>query len=312
MAEHPHITLEQWRALMAVVEAGGYAQAAAALHKSQSSVTYAVQKVERQLGIKIFEIQGRKAVLTEPGQVLYRRARTLVEEAVFLERGAASMSKDWKPEIAIAADIIFPTWLLLECLQRFAEERPQTRIEIYETALSTDELLTDGTVDLAICGTVPQGYLGDSLVRVRFVAVASPSHPLHQLKRSLTYRDLRHHRQIVIRDSGVRRARSGGWLGAEQRWTVSHKATSIRALTMGVGFAWVPEDNIRQELDSGALKPLPLKEGAERFADLYLVFGDRDYADPDTVRLAEILRATVQERCIGAAKENAQSKRRRS
>ena len=76
MADAPRISLEQWRALQAVVEAGGYAQAAEALHKSQSTLTYAVQKIERLLDVKVFEIQGRKAVLTEGGQVLYRRART--------------------------------------------------------------------------------------------------------------------------------------------------------------------------------------------------------------------------------------------
>ena len=46
MSDYPHISLEQWRALLAVVEAGGYAQAAEALHKSQSAITYAVQKIE--------------------------------------------------------------------------------------------------------------------------------------------------------------------------------------------------------------------------------------------------------------------------
>ncbi|MGH8489213.1 MAG: LysR family transcriptional regulator [Gammaproteobacteria bacterium] len=88
------ISLEQWRALQAVVEAGGYAQAAAALHKSQSTVTYAVQKIERLLDLKIFEIRGRKAVLTQEGQVLYRRARTLLEDAATLERGAAEMAME--------------------------------------------------------------------------------------------------------------------------------------------------------------------------------------------------------------------------
>ena len=57
----PHISLEQWRALVAVVEAGGYAQAAEALHKSQSAVSYAVQKIETQLALKVFELQGRRA-----------------------------------------------------------------------------------------------------------------------------------------------------------------------------------------------------------------------------------------------------------
>src|SRR6266478_6052232 len=54
----PKITLDQWRALLAVVDAGGYAQAAENLHKSQSAVTYAVQKLESLLGVKVFEVIG--------------------------------------------------------------------------------------------------------------------------------------------------------------------------------------------------------------------------------------------------------------
>src|SRR5436190_16909026 len=102
MSATPRITLEQWRALQAVVDAGGYAQAAEALHKSQSTITYAVQKIESLLALKVFEIQGRRAVVTEAGQVLYRRAHTLVEEALALERGAGAMAEGWQPEIRIA------------------------------------------------------------------------------------------------------------------------------------------------------------------------------------------------------------------
>jgi DNA-binding transcriptional LysR family regulator len=294
MPDYPHISLEQWRALLAVVDAGGYAQAAQAISKSQSAITYAVQKIEAQLKVRIFEIQGRKAVLTEAGKVLHRRARTLVEEALMLEASAAAMSQDWTPEIRLAVEAVFPTWLLLQCLGEFARERPQTRIELFETVLGgTEEALAQGTVDIGITGIVPGGFYGDPLMRVLFVAVASPDHPLHQLGRPLTHRDLRRHRQIVLRDSGAQRSRSGGWLGAEQRWTVSYKATSIRALTMGLGFAWFPENNIPDELRSGALKPLPLTSGAERFGELYLIVARRDYADADTLRLAEIIRAAV-------------------
>ena len=98
--------------------------------------------------------------------------------------------------------------------------------------------------------------------------------------------DLRKHRHLVIRDTGSQR-RSGSWLGAEQSWTVSHKATSIHAAVMGLGFAWFPEETVRGELERGELKPLPLREGGERWADLYLVFADRDYAGPGALRLAE-------------------------
>ena len=292
------VTLEQWQALQAVVDHGSYARAAEALHKSQSAVTYAVQKVESLLGVHAFEIRGRKAMLTEAGQVLYRRARTLVEEAVAVERGAAGMTADWKPEMRLAVEVIFPTWLLLQCLATFAKERPETRIELYETVLGgTDEALLQGNVDIAIGSRVPAGFLGDPLMRLRFIAVAHPDHPLHRLGRELGLRDLSRQRQLVIRDSGTQRTRTGGWLGAEQRWTVSNKATSIRAATMGLGFAWYPEENIRDELASGMLKPLPLKEGAEKWAELYLVFAERDYAARDTLRLAGIIREAVASEC---------------
>ena len=66
---------------------------------------------------------------------------------------------------------------------------------------------------------------------------------------------------------------------------------------MGLGFAWYPEDTIRAELDSGALKPLPLREGAVRWAELYLIFADQDYAGRDERRLADILREAVAREC---------------
>jgi DNA-binding transcriptional LysR family regulator len=293
--------LDQWRAFLAVVDAGGYAQAAAALPKSQSTVTYAVKKIEALLGVKVFEIKGRKAVLTEAGQVLHRRARTVVEEAAALERGAGAMAADWKPELRLAVEVLFPTWLLLRCLEAFAKERPETRIELYETVLGgTDEALAGGQVDIAITSQLPEGFLGDPLMPVRVIAAAHPDHPLHRLGRELTYRDLRRHRHLVIRDSGIHRARPGAWVGAEQRWTVSHKATSIRAASMGLGFAWYPEDSIRSELESGVLKPLPLREGGERWGELYLVFADPDYASRDERRLAEIIREAVARECTAA------------
>lgn len=289
----PRTTLDQWNALVAVVEAGGYAQASARLHRTQSTVTYTIKKLEDLLGVKVFELQGRKAALTPIGQVLYRRGRALLEEAGRVERAAADLARGWEPEIRLAADIIFPTWLLLECCAAFSAERPDIRLELIESVLGgTEEALTEGRVDLAIGGVVPGGFLGDPLMQVRFVCAAAPSHPLHQLGRALTLDDLREHRHLVVRDSGALRSRSGGWLN-EKRWTMSHKATSIRAACMGLGFAWYPEENIREELASGRLAPLPLAEGRERYVTLYLIYADAESAGPGARRLAQILRDRV-------------------
>ena len=89
--------------------------------------------------------------------------------------------------------------------------------------------------------------------------------------------DLRQHRHLVIRERGQERSRTSGWLN-EQRWTVSHKATSIRAACIGLGYAWYAENVIHKEFDVGEMKPLPLREGAKRWDTLYLIFADRDVA----------------------------------
>src|SRR5438552_2112844 len=204
----PRIPLDQWRALVAVVEKGGYAKAAAALHKSQSSVTYGVQQLESQLGVKAFKIAGRRAELTPTGELLYRRARYLL--------------------------------------------------------------------------------------------AAHPEHPLHQLSRKLSLRDLRPYRHLVVRESSPERA-SAPSMETTQRWTFSHLATSIEAARSGYGFAWLPEEKIRQELAAGTLKPLPMREGGERFAELYLIFADREHAGPATLRLAEIIREAVASECTRSA-----------
>jgi DNA-binding transcriptional LysR family regulator len=296
----PKISLDQWAALAAVVDEGGYAQASRRLHRTQSTITYTVQKLEDLLGVKVFEIRGRKAVLTPAGQVLYRRGKALVDDAARIERSATELSRGWEAEISIAVDTIFPTWLLLRCLALFGDEHPETRIDVLEAVLGgTEEALLEGRVDFVIGGLVPGGFLGEPIMQVRFVCAAAPTHPLHALGRRLTLDDLRHYRHLVIRDSGVNRRRSVGWLN-EQRWTVSNKATSIRAASMGLGYAWYAAENIREELDAGTLVPLPLAEGGERYVTLYLIFADREVAGPGARRLAEILREKVAEQCIEA------------
>jgi DNA-binding transcriptional LysR family regulator len=299
------ISLEQWRCLAAVVEAGGYAQAAARLHKSQSSVTYAVQKLERMLKVRAFEIQGRKAVLTGVGQMLYRRARTLLDDAGEIERAARKASAGWEAEIGLAVEVLFPTWMMFDCLSRFGSESPQTRIEWLETVIGgTAEALQSGAADLGIAVRVPPGFSGEPLMAVNFVPVANPQHPLHKLDREITVRDLRKYRHLVVRDSSAQRDKKSELLEVEQRWTVTNMSTSIGAVSRGHGFAWLPQDKIRTELEDGTLKILPVRGGRVRTVQLYLMFADRDAAGPGTLRLAEIVREEVERACraMGGAK----------
>lgn len=287
------VTLEQWQALIAVVEQGGYAQAAEALDKSQSAVSYAIQKLESSLGIPVLAIQGRKAHLTAAGEVLLQRAKTLVHEAQQIEALAAQFGQRWEAEVSMAVETLFPPWLLLDALSAFSESAPQTRVDVKETVLSgTHDAVISREVDLAITGQVPTGFLGDPLLMITFIAVAHPDHPLHQLNRPLGYQDLRQHRQLVVRDSGARRSDSG-WLGAQQRLTLSNQNTAIEAACKGLGYAWFPRLKILDELAQKQLQPLPLQEGAERRVQLYLVYSQGDYAGRAARHLGETIKAAV-------------------
>jgi len=293
----PRITLDQWQALTSVVEHGSYASAAGHLHKSQSTLSYAVQQIQKLTGVQVFSIEGRKAVLTEAGRALYVRGKRLVDEATRVEHVAAELAQGWESELRIAVEIIFPTWLLLECFATFGGEHPHTAIQLFESVLGgTSEALLQRKVDMAIGPTIPPGFLGEALMQVHFIPVANPQHPLHLLGRALTLTDLREHRHLLIRESGTGHTRDTGFI-SEQRWTVSTKAASIRAACMGLGFAWYPAESIQEELDSGRLKALPLDDGADRYATLYLIHADPESARPGARRLSEIIRAAVASQC---------------
>lgn len=246
------------------------------------------------LDIQLFRMPGRRSVLTPAGEVLCRRARVLLAEAGRLEGVAGALARGQESELRLAVEIIFPTWRLLEAMHRFGEIFPDTRIQLHESALSgTEELLHEDRVDLAIGSRVPRGFAGDPVLDVRFVCCAAPDHPLHRLDRTLTLEDPKQHRHLVVRDSGTQGSRRVLALEPEQRWTVSHKATSIRTACMGIGFAGFAESNIRDELARDELRPLPLAEGGVRQGTRYLMHADRDAAGPGQVKFCSLLREMI-------------------
>lgn len=290
-------TLEQWRMFRAVVEHGGFAQAAEAMHKSQSSINHAVHKLQKQLDLPLLKVVGRKAQLTDAGRLMLRRADQLLEQSLQLENVAESLASGTEPELRIAIDEIFPQDCLAAALKQLSTEFPHTRVELFETVLSGgSERLLEGEVDLLIAGQVPNGFLGEPLLDIDFIAVSHPEHSLHTQNHPLNLQDLVSERQIVVRDSTRGDRIDSGWLGAEQRWTVSHVATSIHMLEQGMGFAWLPETRIRDALQQGKLKELPLERGSRRRAALYLIQPDSGFTGPATNCLSELLKAEAKKR----------------
>lgn len=275
----------------AVVEHGGFAQAAQAIHKSQSSINHAVHKLQDQLGLPLLEVVGRKAQLTTAGTLMLRRAEQLLEQADSLETVAETLASGTEAGLRIAVDETYPPDCLADALQLLSADYPHTRVELIETVLSGGpELFIAGEADLLVAGLTPPGFLGEPLLDVEFVAVSHPEHPLQSMGRELSLLDLANHRQVVVRDSSQGEGVDAGWLGAEQRWTVSHVATSIDMIRRGTGFAWLPITRIAELLENGALGELPLERGSRRSVTLYLTYAQEEGAGPVARRLGELLK----------------------
>jgi DNA-binding transcriptional LysR family regulator len=285
----PRISLEQWAAFKAVVDEGSYAKAAETLNKSQSAISYAITRLNTMLPAPALVLEGRKAALSAVGETLYRYASNLLEQAHAIEQTAEYLASGWESSITLVADALAPMPPLLCGLQEFSQRSPLTRIKILETSLSgTDEALLSRTCELALTPRVPPGFLGTPVYQITMIAVAQRNHPLAQMT-SITEAELKNHRQIVVRDSGVKREQNAGWLGSEQRWTVSHFASSVETVEAGLGFAFLPEHRIRKSLESGLLVRLPLQIGGERHISLDLVMTQATQAGPGTQALAKMI-----------------------
>ena len=290
----PRTALEQWGTLAAVVDHGGFAQAAEALHKSQSAVSYAVSRLQECLDLPLLAIEGRKAALTEHGRLLLARVRPLLRDLHQLELQAQQLKQGWEPELALVVDLAFPRERLLAVLAELQTLCPATQVRLSDAVLSgAEEAITEKLADVVVTAHVPAGFLGDHLIDVEFVAVAAPSHPLFEIEEPLTTAHLERHAQVVVHDSGSRKPRDEGWLGANRRFTVSSMEASHATVRAGLGFAWLPVHITRNDLAEGALRVLPLAQGGARSVSLSVVLVKGTIAGPAARAALECLKRHV-------------------
>ncbi len=282
-------SIDQWEVLAAVVDAGGFAQAAARLNRSQSAVSYAIAQLQGGLGVQVLEIRGRKAVLTATGEQLLRRSRAIVDQFRRLEELARAIDGGWETELRLVVDAAFPQQRLLGILAELRVGCPHTTISLADAVLSgAEEAITAGTADVVVTTRVPHGFLGDWLMDVEMIAVTAPTHPLHGTQRALTLDDLTLHPQVVVRDSGRLNPRDEGWLGAQQRWTVASLEASHAVTRDGLAYAWLPSHLVADDIAAGKLKPLPLSVGGMRKMPLYVVLVKGETAGPAARKTVEL------------------------
>lgn len=286
----PKTTIEQWRILQAVVDCGGYAHAAKHLNKSQSSLNHAVSKLQQVLGVQVLEVRGRKAFLTEIGEVMLRRSRQLTQTVIELEQLADNLNDGWEPQVRLAVEMVFDRDPIMKLLQQFESLSRGSRLIIEDAVLTgSKQHIEEQSADIVITHQLPKGFVGEPIGEYTLELVCSAEHPLAILNRPITQEELSHHLQMVIRDTANNPDESEGWLRSEQRWTVSHFDEALRLVKSGLGFCWLPPHITGDAMRKGALKKLELEGSSHRRGSLYLVLPKGEKTGPCAKMLADIL-----------------------
>ena len=287
------ITLEMWRVFVAIATDGSSQKAADSLHKSQSAVSHALKKMEAELGHPLFELSGRNLVLTTLGKILLPKAQRLLGEAIGLESLGKNYQSGFLDEIAISSDILFPTELLKEVIERFHIIYPNVSLRIFEPSLSgTRQLLEQGVIALGISSIMPPDCIIDPLIDIHKTCVCSVEHPL-STKVEISQSDLKQHTHIVIRDSGQQNVNSG-WLGSTRRITVSQINTALELVKSGYGYAWLPDTLTQLSYKNSQLTNVRLSKGSTRIVRLQIGMRPDLTTLPEVTDLYDIFKAVAQ------------------
>ena len=268
MTSRNPITIEVLETLDAIERRGSFAKAAEELNKATSAISYAVQKLEEQLDIALFQRQGRRSVLTPAGRLLLAEGREILQTTARLANKAKEVATGWEPRISIAVESLQSYPVCFGALHEFLEEHPTIEIDICECVLNGGwEALELDRVDLLIGspGPVPlqKGYRAIPMSGADLVPVIAAHHVQAGLASNpdTVKATLPNLRRIVTHDTSfIDIERSEGLSSDGQKFYVQNIDQKVEAILAGIGIGHLPRQRIQRHLNNGALLPLELGE----------------------------------------------------
>jgi len=251
--------LDQLRIVEAIARQGSFVAAAQALHRVPSTISYAVSKLEEDLGVSLFEREGRSVQLTAEGSELLSHGRYLLQVAEDAQRAVQQVSSGWESELRIAISDLVVREAVLSLIEDFQAVAPDTRLRVTTEVLAgTWDALFSGRADLVIgaSSAVPSssGIVAHKLAEVEFVFAVSPGHPLAAVEGIISDEQLREHSVISVADtSRDLPVITTGILPGQSVITVPDMHYKIEAQCRGLGIGSVPLHMIQQQLAEGRL-----------------------------------------------------------
>ncbi len=175
------LDLDLLRTFIAIVDAGGFTQAAKQIHRTQSAVSMQVRRLEETLNRVLFQRDGRGIQLAPDGEALLSYARRLLK--LHDEALAALTRPDLSGLVRIGTPDDYVDRFLPEILARFARAFPRVQVEVIcETSANLRPMLTEARIDLAVitASCTLSGDSGEVLRREPVVWATAERHLAHE------------------------------------------------------------------------------------------------------------------------------------
>ncbi|GCF95098.1 LysR family transcriptional regulator [Enterococcus florum] len=133
-----------------IVETGSYQKTAHALNYAQSTITFQVQQIERELDIQLFEKKGKRMVLSQAGKEVFPLITQVLDSSEKLASYNHSKT-DLHGSLKIALPESLITYKMQPILKAFKEKAPfvHLSLQVMNCYKIYDEMM-NGTIDLAI------------------------------------------------------------------------------------------------------------------------------------------------------------------
>ena len=159
-----------------------FRRAAEALHMAQPAVSIAIQKLEDELGTRLFSRRGRHIKITPEGVDVLARTEVILNEVNDLQQSVAQMNELLKGELTIACPAMLATYFFSDLLSQFLLAHPGLTATITQTGSQhIKEQLLNGDIELGVI-TLEKGDPDNELtlielIREQIVVCVSRQHP---------------------------------------------------------------------------------------------------------------------------------------
>jgi DNA-binding transcriptional LysR family regulator len=256
-------TLDQLQVFIAVAETGSFSAAARKLSRAQSVISYAINNLEQQLNVALFERAGlRQPRLTDEGRAMLEDARRIVAGLQDMRARARGLRQGLEAELSLSISTMVPLQEMINVLHEFRAKFPTVslNLNVGELGMVADSVLT-GRSDIGFGGAL---FNDDDRLAVSeigqssMIPVAADSHPLVRINRQLLLADVRDEVQLVVTDaSGHTSGRDFNVL-SYHIWRVSDIATKYQLIKGGLGWGGLPAPSVMDDLRTGRLVQLDL------------------------------------------------------